>query len=70
MLCMMYWFNTTVHIFLNKFIEINEMACDEATLKNYSDREKLIYAKLLRDMACSMPDINRKNNDKSPKEDN
>ena len=57
MLCVMYWFNPAVHIFLNKFIEINEMACDEATLKNYSDREKLIYAKLLRDMACSKPDI-------------
>ena len=56
-LCVMYWFNLAVHIFLNKFIEINEMACDEATLKNYSNREKLVYAKLLRDMACSKPSI-------------
>jgi len=56
-LCVMYWFNPAVHIFLNKFIEINEMACDEATLKNYSNREKLVYAKLLRDMACSKPSI-------------
>ncbi|EHI55443.1 hypothetical protein HMPREF9333_01158, partial [Johnsonella ignava ATCC 51276] len=56
-LCVMYWFNPAVHIFLDKFIEINEMACDEATLKNCSAGERLTYAKLLRDMACSKPDI-------------
>ena len=41
----MYWFNPAVHIFLNKFIEINEMACDEATLKKLFRQRKINLCK-------------------------
>lgn len=56
-LCIMYWFNPAIFIFGNKFIEVNEMSCDETVLENCSDREKLVYAKLLCDMARSESNI-------------
>lgn len=51
-LCVMYWFNPVVYILADKFIEINEMACDEQVLKGYKKKEKIVYMKLLCEMAC------------------
>ena len=51
-LCVMYWFNPVVYMLADKFIEINEMACDEQVLKGYKKKEKIVYMKLLCEMAC------------------
>ena len=51
-LCVLYWFNPVVYMLSDKFIEINEMACDEQVLKGYKKKERIVYMKLLCEMAC------------------
>ena len=55
-LCVIYWFNPVVYILSDKFIEINEMACDEQVLKGCKKKEKIVYMKLLCEMACDKQD--------------
>lgn len=55
-LCVIYWFNPVVYILSDNFIEINEMACDEQVLKGYKKKEKIVYMKLLCEMACDKQD--------------
>ena len=55
-LSVIYWFNPVVYILSNRFIEINEMACDKQVLRIYKKKEKLAYMKLLCEMACDKQD--------------
>lgn len=46
-LCAFYWFNPFFKRFATYFIGINEMACDEKTLKGGTKAERVNYAKML-----------------------
>lgn len=57
-ICIIYWFNPVTYILSDRFIEINEMACDEKVLRGYKKKEKAIYMKMLCEMACDEEDMN------------
>ena len=46
-LCTLFWFNPAIYTITNSFLEINEMACDEAVLKNKSKDVRSRYAHLI-----------------------
>ena len=56
-LCVLYWFNPIIYIFSEKFIELNEMACDEQVLINCEKKDKIEYMRLLCSMACDKIDV-------------
>lgn len=46
-LCSMYWFNPLIYRLSDYFIEVNEMACDEAVLYCRPVRSRALYAELI-----------------------
>lgn len=53
-LCSLYWFNPLIYKLADYFIEVNEMACDEAVLCGKDNREQRMYANLILQMAEEM----------------
>jgi len=49
-----HWFNPLIWLFLKKFLEDTELACDEQVLANCGEDEKKAYAMALVDCAESM----------------
>ena len=45
--CAIHWFNPFVWIFLKRFYEDLELACDEKVIKDLNDKERLCYANAL-----------------------
>lgn len=54
-----FWFNPAIYLFINLFVEVNEMACDELVVLNKSKRERFVYANLLYRMSTNQ--IEREN---------
>lgn len=50
-LCALYWFLPPVYRFAERFVEVNEMACDEAVLRVMPEKFRYRYAKLICDLA-------------------
>lgn len=53
MSAIVHWFNPFVWLFLKKFFEETELACDERVLANFGENEKKAYATALVDCAES-----------------
>lgn len=50
-LCALYWFLPPAYRFAERFVEVNEMACDEAVLREAPPNSRYRYAKLIYDLA-------------------
>ena len=46
-LCAIYWFNPGINVLADYFVDVNEMACDEAVLKEYPKGMRYVYALLI-----------------------
>ena len=50
-LCALYWFLPPVYGYAERFVEVNEMACDEAVLRSVPGKARYRYARLMYDLA-------------------
>ena len=57
-ICLIYWFNPVTYILSDRFIEINEMSCDEKVLDGYKKKEKVAYMRLLCSLASEKYEYN------------
>ena len=57
-ICLIYWFNPVTYILSDRFIEINEMSCDEKVLDGYKKQEKVAYMRLLCSLASEKYEYN------------